>query len=117
MLLTNSPTMVSTPPSTSGRPDTVIPNTTSLRSVYTESTVAQASWITVFSVTRRPRAASDSAVVAAASSRISARPGSPGRGSVSVSAGVSRVGSVMPARCLRHSARLASWSRAASQPM
>ena len=45
----NKPTMDSTPGRSAGRPETVVPKTTSRCPLYRDSSSAQAPWITVFS--------------------------------------------------------------------
>ena len=54
-VLMNSPTMLSMPAISGGRPATVTPNTTSSRPVSRPSRIAQAAWMKVLSV--RPRCA------------------------------------------------------------
>src|SRR5262249_9222836 len=50
-VLTNSPTMDSTPDNSSGRPDMTVPKTTSFDPQYRPYNSAQAAWTAVFSVT------------------------------------------------------------------
>ena len=52
----NRPIMPSTPGRESGRPEMVVPNTTSRRSVSRPNTTAQAYWTTVFTVSPWVRA-------------------------------------------------------------
>ncbi|GAA1691891.1 hypothetical protein GCM10009680_34170 [Streptomyces yatensis] len=54
----NSPFIVSTPGSSGGRPDTVVPKTTSSRPDCRASSSAQAPCTTVFRVSPSPRASS-----------------------------------------------------------
>ena len=62
-VLMNSPTMVSMPAISGGRPATVTPNTTSSRPVSRPSRMPQAAWMKVLSVRPWVRACRVSAVV------------------------------------------------------
>ena len=111
----NKPTMVSTPVSSAGLPDTVTPNTTSARSVRRDKITAQAIWSSVFSVTPRERAPITSRSVASAPSRNSVRRGRREAGwsvlraaSPPPKAAASNVGSGSRARCSRQTRWLAS---------
>ena len=59
----NSPTMVSMPAISGGRPATVTPNTTSSRPVSRPSRIAQAAWMTLLRVSPWVRACRVSAAV------------------------------------------------------
>ena len=95
MVLMNMPTMDSTPGSSAGRPETVVPNTTSRSPLYLDSNSAQAPCTTVFTVNpcrlavRRSRSDSSAANAIRTSSDDSARCASAGCRSYGNGVGVS----------------------------
>ena len=112
MVLMNNPTICSMPGTCAGRPDTVAPNTTSLRPVSLPSTIAHAACTTVFTVTDNRPANSARAAVTRSSSTVDTAAARPcGRAPT----GASNVGSA-PASACCHTATdpAASWS--ANQP-
>ena len=97
-VLTNSPTIRSMPATAAGRPDTVMPKTTSDRPVSWASSRPQAPWSSVLTVTPRSAARRDSSMASAAGSGTSSRvcPASSGTVVAERASGTSRVGSSTP---------------------
>ncbi|PQM44793.1 hypothetical protein C1Y40_05045 [Mycobacterium talmoniae] len=111
-VLINSPTMVSAPGTSAGRPETVTPKVTSGRPVSEHSSCAYAACKTVLTVVWRERASSLTARVVCSGSRNASAPRVP---TFVRSGGPTRVGDSNPSNTSRQAARAASRSRSASQ--
>ncbi|GAF42985.1 hypothetical protein RW1_005_00900 [Rhodococcus wratislaviensis NBRC 100605] len=110
MVLMNSPIIVSMPGRWGGRPETVVPKTTSLRWVWVDRTMPQAVWRMVLRVRFRSWARDRSASVSSSVS-VSARSAEGPVRSRATSDGTSSVGSSMPSRAFFQAVRdwVLSW--------
>ncbi len=112
-VLMNRPTIDSTSGSSGGRPETVPPNTTSVRPARRASTIAQAPCTTVLTV--RPCCRANCVRARVPSSESSAAPVSGSAGARPWSERATRVDSSAPASSACQAARAASLSCASSQ--
>ncbi len=104
----NSPIIDSTPVSSAGRPDTVVPSTTSVRPVIRPSTMPHAACTRMFIVTPRCRDNSVNRAVSPPGNGMTTSSGT--TGTRAGSAGATKVGPSIPARSSRQRRRATSLS-------